>query len=53
MDKKNELTQEEMSLVIGGLEVNSSPYQVCPKCGKLIPTKGFLRHMALCDGKKE
>ena len=53
MDQNKELTLEEMNYVIGGIKANDTPCQICPKCGKLIPTKGFLRHLSICDGKKD
>ena len=53
MDQNKELTLEEMNYVIGGIKVNDTPCQICPKCNKPIPIKGFLRHLALCEGKDE
>ena len=52
MDQKKELTLEEMDTVIGAIKASSPECQLCPKCGKLFPNKDFLRHLALCDGKK-
>ena len=51
--KKNELTLEEMNIVFGGIGHGSTEYQICPKCNKPIPIKGFLRHLALCECKDE
>jgi hypothetical protein len=53
MEKKIELTAEEMELVIGGAEGKLAGYVPCPKCKKPIPAKDLAIHLSVCPKKNQ
>ena len=55
MDKNiHELDLKEMEIVTGGITARpaSAPFQVCPRCKRIIPAKDMVSHEAICKRRK-